>query len=57
MIDTVEAERRTLRGITSVLLCSVLAGAAGRELIPVIGSTGLLQLAYATLLTAGLALS
>lgn len=35
----------------------VLAGAAGRELIPVIGSTGLLQLAYATLLTAGLALS
>src|SRR5690606_32385637 len=28
MINTVEAERRTLRGITSVLLCSVLGGAA-----------------------------
>jgi len=28
MIDTVEAERRTLRNITSVLLCSVFAGAA-----------------------------
>ena len=28
MIDTVEAERRALRGITSLLLCAVLAGTA-----------------------------
>lgn len=34
---------------------TVLGGATGRDLIPVLGDTGRLQLAYAILLTAGLA--
>jgi len=36
---------------------TVLAGAAGRDLIAVLGSTGRLQLVYGVLLTAGLALA
>ena len=35
----------------------VLRGALGRDLVPVIGSTGMFQLGYAALLTLGLALS
>jgi 1,4-dihydroxy-2-naphthoate polyprenyltransferase len=35
----------------------VMAGARGRRLVPVLGLTGIVQLAYAALLTAGLLLS
>ena len=35
----------------------LLRGALGRDLVPVIGGTGLYQLGYATLLTLGLVLS
>lgn len=44
-------------GLAAAPIRTVLGGATGRELIPVLGGTGAVQLAYGLLLTVGLALS